>query len=97
MLEDLRVAAARGNVGKADRADVGAHAVSRERRRNHDALAERHIVVVERDDDGKRPRVSRTHASSMRFSQGRLMTAALMPCGANSSAARQAPVMRTGP
>jgi len=55
MLEDLRVAAARGNVGKADRVDVGAHAVSRERRRNHDALAERHIVVVERDDDGKTP------------------------------------------
>ena len=88
--EDFGVAAAGRDVREAERHHSPPDAGARERSRDHHALAKRHVLVVERDDERKRPSASVTHSSSMRLSHGRSTTAALTPSVASSSAARHA-------
>ena len=51
MSENLGVGAARRHVVESERTYVRMDLVAGERRGNHDALPERSIVIVERDDD----------------------------------------------
>src|SRR5262245_26370381 len=60
MREDFGIGAAGGDVGQSDRGDLGAGARARQRRRDHDALPQRHVMVVERDHERK-PAERRAH------------------------------------
>ena len=53
MGEDFGVGAARRDVGQTERQDIRADACACKRRRDHHALPERDVVVIERDDQRK--------------------------------------------